>query len=77
VVLDGARPSQVVDAILARHRLSAREEDVCRGMLRGLSDKEIAALLGVGLETVKANARAAFAKLSVSGRGGLVAKISG
>lgn len=75
VIVDEARRAQVIAAVLARHRLSAREEDVCHGMLRGLSDKEIASSLGVGLETVKAHARSAFAKLSVSGRGGLVAKL--
>jgi DNA-binding NarL/FixJ family response regulator len=75
VIVDAARRAQLVDAVLAQHRVSSREQEVCHAMLRGLSDKEIAAALGVGTETVKAHARAAFAKLSVSGRGGLLAKL--
>jgi DNA-binding CsgD family transcriptional regulator len=75
VILDAARRAQIVDAILAHDRLSSREQEVCHAMLRGLSDKEIATALDVGIETVKAHARAAFAKLSVSGRGGLLAKL--
>lgn len=75
MIIDAARRAQVVDAILAQHRLSSREQEVCLAMLRGLSDKEIASTLGVGIETVKAHTRAAFAKLSVSGRGGLLAKL--
>jgi DNA-binding NarL/FixJ family response regulator len=61
-------------AILTHERLSSREQQVCHAMLRGLSDKQIATALDVGIETVKAHTRAAFAKLSVSGRGGLLAK---
>jgi DNA-binding CsgD family transcriptional regulator len=75
VILDAARRAQIVDAILMQHRLSSREQEVCRAILRRLSDKEIATTLDVGIETVKAHARAAFAKLSVSGRGGLLAKL--
>jgi len=75
VILDAARRAQIVDATLTQHRLSSREQEVCRAILRGLSDKEIATTLDVGVETVKAHTRAAFTKLSVSGRGGLLAKL--
>ena len=75
VVLDRAQRSQVIDAFLARHRLSPREEAICRAMLSGASDKEIAESLEIGLETVKGHGRAAFAKLGVSGRRGLMSKV--
>jgi DNA-binding CsgD family transcriptional regulator len=75
VVLDRASRAQVIDAFLARHRLSPREEDICRAMLSGSTDKEIAKSLEIGLETVKGHCRAAYAKLGVSGRRGLMAKV--
>jgi len=75
VIVDAARRAQVADALFARHRLSPREQEVCRAMVRGASDKEIAIVLDVGIETVKAHARAAFAKLAVRGRGGLLARL--
>ncbi len=75
VVVDRARPRDVTRLMLAVHRLSPREEEVCRAMLRGLSDDQIATALGVGTHTVKAHAKAVFAKLEVAGRGGLLAKV--
>lgn len=75
VVVDRARSRDVTRLLLAVHRLSPREEEVCRAMLRGLSDDEIATSLGVGTHTVKAHAKALFAKLEVAGRGGLLAKV--
>lgn len=76
VVLERARPGAAMQLALACHRISRREEDVCRAMLRGLSDDEIAANLGVGTQTVKSHAKALFAKLEVVGRRGLLAKMA-
>lgn len=76
IVIDAPGRPQLVEAAFALHRLSPREREVCHAVLRGLSDKEIASSLRVGLETVKAQARAAFSKLGVRGRGGLLASFS-
>jgi DNA-binding CsgD family transcriptional regulator len=76
IMIDTPRRQQLIEAAFALHRLSPRETEVCHAMLRGSSDKQIASALRVGLETVKAQARTAFAKLGVQGRGGLLASFA-
>jgi DNA-binding CsgD family transcriptional regulator len=77
VMLDGARPRDVTSLVLAAHRLSPREEEVCGAMLRGSTDDEIGRALGIGTQTAKSHAKSAFAKLGVRGRGGLLAMVDG
>jgi two-component system, NarL family, response regulator DevR len=74
--------SVVVDKALSRrlsghHRqpeervaatLTAREFDVIRALVRGLSNKEIAAELGVGVRTVESYVSAVLTKLGVRSR---------
>ena len=46
--------------------LSARQRQVCDRILAGLTDQEIAADLGIGYQTVRNHASAAYAKLGLS-----------
>jgi DNA-binding NarL/FixJ family response regulator len=48
--------------------LTPRERDVLRGLVRGASDKEIAAELGIGVRTVGTHVTAIRAKLSATSR---------
>ena len=50
------------------HHLTGREADVLRGIDRGLSNKEIAASLGIGIGTVKMYVKRIFMKLGVHNR---------
>lgn len=75
VTLDRAHAGDRVQHVLAVHGLSPREGEVCLGMLRGLSDDEIAVALGIETHTAKSHAKGIFAKLDVAGRGGLLAKL--
>lgn len=54
--------------------LTDREREILQLMADGLTNKEIAKRLFVGLETVKSHARNIFAKLEVSDRAQAVAK---
>ncbi|HAW60140.1 MAG TPA: DNA-binding response regulator [Actinobacteria bacterium] len=54
--------------------LSDREREILQLMADGLTNKEIAKKLFIGLETVKSHARNIFAKLEVSDRAQAVAK---
>jgi DNA-binding NarL/FixJ family response regulator len=49
-------------------RLTIRERQVLEHLAQGLGDKEIAARLGVGIETVKTHTANMFAKLGVESR---------
>ncbi|MDX1583261.1 MAG: response regulator transcription factor [Thermoanaerobaculia bacterium] len=49
-------------------KLTERQVEIARLASRGLSNKEIASLLNIGVETVKTHLRHAFEKLGVSNR---------
>lgn len=66
-VRDDVRPS----------RLSPRETEVAREVAAGLSNKEIAAKLGITERTVKAHLSAIFEKLGVRDRLQLVLRLAG
>lgn len=59
---------------LRRASLTAREEDVLARLLRGFTDKQIAADLSLSPYTVHQHARAVYRKLGVSGRTELLAR---
>ncbi len=57
-----AAPVSVLD------QLSAREQDILRGIARGESNKEIARALGIAETTVKIHVQHVLRKLDVSSR---------
>jgi NarL family two-component system response regulator LiaR len=66
--LDPAIGRQVLQAAGPSEALTARETDVLRRVALGLSNKEIAAALAVGEETVKTHVTHVLAKLQVENR---------
>jgi DNA-binding NarL/FixJ family response regulator len=56
----------------ANEKLSDRERDVLRGILEGLSNKEISLRLGISESTVKASLQQLFARTGVRSRSQLV-----
>jgi DNA-binding NarL/FixJ family response regulator len=55
-------------------KTAAREQEVARLLSAGLQNKEIAAVLGTSVHTVRNQARRIYEKLRVSGRVQLAAK---
>jgi DNA-binding CsgD family transcriptional regulator len=55
--------------------LTRRERETAELAARGHSDREIADMLYLSVRTVHAHLRSAYAKLGVSGRGGLAAAL--
>jgi len=62
--------AQTVDQSRSRswRGLTAREQEVARGIAQGLSNKEIARQLGISAKTIQAHLSHVFAKLGVSRR---------
>jgi DNA-binding CsgD family transcriptional regulator len=78
-VLEGTRPSQIFIALVdeqavdietaaARFKLTPRQTEVARMMLRGLTDKQIAQELGISLHTARRHAETVLDRLGVSSR---------
>jgi DNA-binding CsgD family transcriptional regulator len=61
----------------AQRPLSAREAEVAEVVALGLGNKQVAAHLGLSVRTVENHLRAVFAKLGVSSRTALVARLRG
>lgn len=62
-------------ASLAGYRLTAREEQVVRLVLRGLSNKQIAVEMGISPNTVKVFLRLVMTKMGVGNRFGILGKL--
>jgi DNA-binding NarL/FixJ family response regulator len=75
VVIDAARPSDLVPIVLESYGLTARESEVVPLLARGLSTKDIAAELCISRHTVNDHMKLIFAKCGVTSRGELVAKL--
>ncbi len=60
----------------ATARLTARERDVGRLIVRGFTDKDIAAHLGISFSTVRTHVNRCFAKLGCANRAELSARLS-
>jgi DNA-binding CsgD family transcriptional regulator len=69
---EGARTPALTTAVLARTALTPRQLEIARLAATGLANKEIAARLCLSHRTVENNLHAAYEKLGVTGRDGLV-----
>jgi DNA-binding CsgD family transcriptional regulator len=63
--------------IAAKYHLSEREEETLKGVLMGLSTKEIADQMMISPNTVKAYIRLMTIKLGVTTRWGIISKVMG
>jgi len=61
--------------ISAEYRLTVREQQAVRGVLSGLSSKEVAMQMSISPNTVKAFLRLVMSKMGVSSRTGIIAKL--
>ena len=66
------RLARLVDEFAERHSLSRRQREVLDGLVDGRSSKDIAARLGVSVNTVGLHARRIFAKTGCRSRSALV-----
>ncbi len=72
------RPGRLTDAAVpAEWSLSAREAEVARLVVRGLSNKEIAGELNISSNTVKTHLRAIFDKSGCRSRFALMSALIG
>jgi DNA-binding CsgD family transcriptional regulator len=75
VLLERVSQRPRVDRILHAHQLTQREQEVCRLLLDGKTNREVGNALNVGEYTVKSHMKRIMAKLQVGTRAGIVAKI--
>jgi DNA-binding CsgD family transcriptional regulator len=66
--LAAARPGPGAAAGAARLPLTAREEEVLSWVAEGMSDRQVAAIVGASVRTVQKHLANAYAKLSVDNR---------
>ena len=76
VVIGPARPAVVLPMLAAAYGLTAREQEVIRGVLAGQSTRQISARLGISGYTVQDHLKAIFAKVDVSSRGELAHRLA-
>lgn len=77
ITLQAAHPGNVAPLLMAAHGLSAREQDVVRLVLDGLSTARIAQVLFISEYTVQDHLRAIFTKVGVRTRRQLVVRMAG
>ncbi|WP_340537583.1 helix-turn-helix transcriptional regulator [Nocardioides sp. GXZ039] len=75
VTIGPAKSSQIAPIIIEAYGLTPREQDITQDVARGLSNAEIAVARNVSPYTVRDHLKAVFAKVGVSTRGELVAKL--
>jgi DNA-binding CsgD family transcriptional regulator len=75
LTIEPAKSAQMAPIIVEAYCLTAREQDITHAVARGLSNQEIAAALFLSPHTVRDHLKAIFAKVGVSSRGELVAKL--
>jgi DNA-binding CsgD family transcriptional regulator/PAS domain-containing protein len=74
-IIDPAQTRQIkVDGLAKVFSLSPRETDVCRQLIAGASNSDIADARNVSVETVRAQVKSAYAKLGVANRIELIRK---
>lgn len=75
VVLEPARPAEVVPLVAHAHGLTPRERQTLGLLLRGMVDKQIAQELRVSVHTASEYVKRVMAKFGVRSRGELQAKV--
>ncbi len=75
VMIETARPADLVPILLDSYGLTQRESDVVLLLARGLSTKDIAAELSISRHTVSDHTKLIFSKCGVASRGELVANL--
>jgi DNA-binding NarL/FixJ family response regulator len=75
LTIEPAKSSQIAPIIVEAYSLTPREQDITRAVARGLANQEIASELHLSQHTVRDHLKAVFAKVGVSSRGELVAKV--
>ncbi len=75
VVIEPAKPAEIAPVILLAHGLTRREGQVAQLALQGKTNKGVARDLRISGHTVEDHLKAIFAKVGVSSRGELTARI--
>jgi DNA-binding CsgD family transcriptional regulator len=75
VIIEPAHPAEIAPLIVRAYDLSPREREITQQVIRGLSTSEIAEQLFISANTVQDHLKAIFAKVGVSSRRELVARI--
>ena len=75
VTIGPAKSSQIAPIIVEAYGLTPREQQITQAVARGMANRDIAAALHLSPHTVRDHLKAVFAKLDVSSRGELVAKL--
>lgn len=76
VLLEPARRADVARLLMHLHELTPRERQVTQLLLTGMSTSDIAAELWITPDTLKGHVKSVFAKLGVSSRPELFARLS-
>jgi DNA-binding NarL/FixJ family response regulator len=74
-VVEPATPTRIAPIVAEAYGLTPREQQVTRGVARGLSNADVAASLHLSPHTVRDHLKATFAKVGVASRGELVARL--
>lgn len=75
LTIEPAKSAQIAPIIVEAYCLTPREQEITRGVSRGLTNQEIAAELFLSPHTVRDHLKAIFAKVDVASRGELVARL--
>jgi DNA-binding CsgD family transcriptional regulator len=75
VTIGPAKSAQIAPIIIEAYGLTPREQQITRGVARGMSNQEVAAALHLSPHTVRDHLKVVFGKLDVGTRGELVAKL--
>lgn len=67
--------STILERVMELNHLTSKEREVCRLLVKGLSNKEIAAVLGVTEKTIKFHLTSTFEKFRVKSRAELLSSI--